>query len=107
MYNSLIKEMLTKLSKEDAEILPTQIRYKVGDSFSTVEVYISKERISFKVFGDAYIVAMVKWLQLRLQGGENIEKISIEYLIELFELPEVKYRNAIQLIELIEKLNER
>ncbi|QIV94642.1 hypothetical protein [Allofrancisella frigidaquae] len=106
MYNSLVKEMLSKISVDDAEILPTQVKYNVSDNFLTVEIYVSKEKTSFKVFGDAYITAMAKWLQLKLQANESV-KVSLEDLIDIFGLPEIKYRNAVQLIELIEKLNER
>ena len=107
MYNQLVKQLLSQTTIEDADILDEQKKYSVSDNFSTIEFYISTSKVSFKVYGDAYIVAMVKWLQLKLQNGDDIDNIDIESLVKEFDLPDVKQRNAIQLMDLIEKINDR
>ncbi|MBK2106433.1 hypothetical protein [Francisella philomiragia] len=105
MYNDLVKKLLAEVNFEDAVILPKQVKYCVIDNFSVVEVYISEEKISFRVYGDAYMLAMIKWLQHKLQHKADIKKISLQELVKEFDLPEFKYRNASQIIELIEKIN--
>ena len=107
MYNDLVKKMLAKISLDDAKTFPDQKKYSVEDNFSTLEIYVKDGKVSFRVFGDGYILAMMKWLQIQLQSKQNISNISLESLISLFELPELKYRNALQIVELIEKINER
>ncbi|AIT09012.1 hypothetical protein LO80_02810 [Candidatus Francisella endociliophora] len=106
MYNNLVKELLAEVKKEDSNVFSEQQKYSVWDKFSTIEIYISESMVSYRVFGDAYIVAMAKWIQNKIQKKEDLRKINIESIILDFELPEVKYRNALQLIELIEKVNE-
>ncbi|APC91307.1 MULTISPECIES: hypothetical protein [Francisella] len=105
MYNDLVKNLLAKVKVEDAVILTQQTKYVVSDSFSTVEVYICDKKVSYRVYGDAYILAMLKWLQLSLQNKQDLSQISIEKLIADFDLPEIKFRNALQIIQLIEKIN--
>lgn len=107
MYNRLVKDLLAEISSKDAIILAEHKKYQVSDSFSNIELYVSADSVSFRVFGDAYITAMVKWLQVKLQAKENLDEINLEDLITKFDLPEVKYRNAIQLMDLIEKINDR
>ena len=107
MYNSLVKDLLSKITIDDGNISPEQQKYQVKDSFSTVELYISDDMISYRAFGDAYIMAMVKFLQIKLQDRQNLKGITLESLVDDFDLPEVKYRNALQIVELIEKINER
>lgn len=48
---------------------------------------------------------MLKWLQLSLLNKQNLSQISLEKLIADFDLPQVKYRDALQIIKLIEKIN--
>ncbi|MED7788150.1 hypothetical protein [Francisella sp. 19X1-34] len=107
MYNNLVKGLLSKITVEDGNIYPEQQKYQVKDSFSTVELYVSDHEISYRVFGDAYIMAMVKFLQTKLQSKQDAKNITLENLVADFDLPEVKYRNALQIVELIEKINER
>lgn len=107
MYNSLVKDLLSKITIDDGNISPEQQKYQVKDSFSTIELYISDDMISYRVFGDAYIMAMIKFLQIKLQDRQTLKDITLESLVEDFDLPEVKYRNALQIVELIEKINER
>ena len=107
MYNRLVKDLLAEISSKDAVISAEHKKYEVSDSFSSIELYVSADSVSFKVFGDAYMTAMVKWLQIKLQAKESLDEISLEDLIAMFDLPEVKYRNAIQLMNLIEKINDR
>ena len=107
MYNSLVKELLSRVTIDDGNISPEQQKYQVKDSFSTVELYISDDMISYRAFGDAYIMAMVKFLQIKLQDKQDLKNMTLEKLVEDFGLPEVKYRNALQIVELIEKINER
>lgn len=105
MYNNLVKKLLAEVSFEDAIILPEQVKYCVIDNFSVIEMYISEKKISFRVYGGAYMLAMIKWLQNKLQHKADIKKISLQELVKEFELPEFEYRNASQIIELIEKIN--
>ena len=107
MYNSLVKDLLSKIKIEDGNIYPEQQRYQVKDSFSAVELYICDNKVSYRVFGDAYTMAMVKFLQMKLQNKQDIKNITLENLVAGFDLPEVKYRDALQIVELIEKINER
>ncbi|API86497.1 hypothetical protein [Francisella uliginis] len=107
MYNSLVKDLLSKITIDDGNILPEQQKYQVKDSFSTVELYISDDMVSYRAFGDVYVMTMVKFLQIKLQHRQNLKDITLESLIADFDLPEVKYRNALQIVELIEKINER
>lgn len=107
MYNKLVKDLLSKIKIEDGYILTEQQKYQVKDSFSSVELYISDNAISYRVFGDAYIMAMVKFLQMKLQDKQDLKDICLEKLVADFDLPEVKYRNALQIVELVEKVNER
>ncbi|WP_150466533.1 hypothetical protein [Francisella sp. SYW-9] len=107
MYNSLVKDLLSKITIEDGNIYPEQQKHQVKDSFSSVELYVSNDKISYRVLGDAYIMAMVKFLQIKLQDRQNLKDITLESLVANFDLPEVKYRNALQIVELIEKINER
>ncbi len=104
MYNKLTKDMLSKVCVKDADVYKNQKRYYVNDSFSNIEIYIGESDISYRVQGDAYIVAMTKWLQLKLVRTEYLQDITLEYLVELFDLPEVKFRNAVQVLELIEQI---
>ncbi|WP_395167129.1 hypothetical protein [Francisella salimarina] len=105
MYNDMLKKFLLDVNFDDAIILPEQIRYEVKDSFSTIQMYICDKKISFRVYGDAYVVAMTKWLQQKLKSKYDIKQITIQQLVDKFNLPDFKYRNASQLIELIEKIN--
>ncbi|ABK90125.1 hypothetical protein [Francisella tularensis] len=105
MYNDLTRELLRQVKFEDGIILAEQTKYSVSDSFSTVEIYICDKRVSYRVYGDAYILAMLKWLQLSLLNKQNLSQISLEKLIADFDLPQVKYRDALQIIKLIEKIN--
>ncbi|MFT4694835.1 MAG: hypothetical protein ACI8TE_001757 [Francisella sp.] len=106
MYNQLTKKMLSKVSMQDAEIFENQKRYSIRDNFSTVEIYVSDTAVSYRVQGDGYIVAMTKWLQLILANNENLKDVTLESLVEAFDLPEIKFRNAVQILELIEMINE-
>ena len=106
MFNSLTKNMLSQVSKSDGEINVSQICFCVSDSFSTIEMYISEDKVSFRVSGEPYIVAMSKWLQCELQNGSDLSSISLQYLVKLFEIPVLKYRSAMMMIDLIEKINE-
>lgn len=105
MYNDLVKRLLADIKKEDGCILPGQQKYVVSDNFSTVEIYVLENKVSFRVSGDAYILSMVKWLQLKIQNQEDIKNISLESLVDTFDLPEIKYRNALQIVQLIERIN--
>ncbi|ASG67571.1 hypothetical protein fh0823_02300 [Francisella halioticida] len=107
MYNKLVKDLLSEMKIEDSNILAEQQKYQVKDSFSSVELYISDNAISYRVFGDTYIMAMVKFLQIKLQNKHKLRNITLDKLVTDFDLPEVKYRNALQIVELIEKINER
>ncbi|QIW09875.1 hypothetical protein [Francisella sp. LA112445] len=107
MYNNLVKDLLSKIMIKDGDIYPDQQKYQVKDSFLTVELYISDDKISYRVLGDAYIMAMVKFLQIKLQDKQELKNITLESLVADFDLPEVKYRNALQIVELIERINER
>ncbi|MGQ4002260.1 hypothetical protein QIW31_04360 [Francisellaceae bacterium CB299] len=106
MYNQFTKEMLSKVSMQDAEIFENQKKYSVRDNFSTVEIYVSDTAVSYRVQGDGYIVAMIKWLQLMLINNKNLKDITLNGLVEIFDLSEVKFRNAVQILELIEMINE-
>ena len=106
MYNQMTKDMLAKVCVKDTNIHENQKKYSVKDNFSTIEVYINEENISYRVQGDAYIIAMIKWLQLKLIGKEILINMTLENLVEIFDLPEVKLRNGVQILELIEKINE-
>lgn len=106
MYNNLVKELLSQIKKEDAIINTGQKQYSVSDNFSAIEIYISNDNVSYRVFGDAYLMAMVKWLQIKIQNKKYLRNITIESIVSEFDLPEIKYRNALQIIELIEKINE-
>ena len=106
MYNQITKELLSKVCIKDAEINKNQKKYSVKDNFSTIEIYVSNDSVSYRVQGDGYIIAMTKWLQIRLTNNENLKTITLESLVETFDLPEVKLRNAVQILELIEMLNE-
>ena len=106
MYNPITKEMLSKVSIEDGKICEHQNKCSVCDSFSTIEFYVSATRVSYRVQGDAYIVAMTKWLQLMLINGDSLKDITLEKIVEIFDLPEVKFRSAVQIFEIVEKINE-
>ena len=106
MYNQFTKEMLSKVSMQDAEIFENQKKYSVRDNFSTVEIYVSDTAVSYRVQGDGYIVAMIKWLQLMLINNKDLKDITLNGLVEIFDLSEVKFRNAVQILELIEMINE-
>ena len=105
MYNDLTRQLLKQVKFEDGIILAEQTKYSISDSFSTVEIYICDERVSYRVYGDAYSLAMLKWLQLSLLNKQNLSQISLENLIVDFDLPQAKYKNALQIIQLIEKIN--
>ncbi|AEE26615.1 hypothetical protein [Francisella hispaniensis] len=106
MYNDLTRQLLKQVKFEDGIILAEQAKYSVSDSFSTVEIYICDERVSYRVYGDAYSLAMLKWLQLSLLNKQNLSQIfSLENLIADFDLPQARYRNALQIVQLIEKIN--
>ncbi|APD50297.1 hypothetical protein [Francisella hispaniensis] len=105
MYNDLTRQLLKQVKFEDGIILAEQAKYSVSDSFSTVEIYICDERVSYRVYGDAYSLAMLKWLQLSLLNKQNLSQISLENLILDFDLPQARYRNALQIVQLIEKIN--
>ena len=106
MYNKLTKEMLSKVSMQDAEIFENQKKYSVRDNFATVEIYVSDTAVSYRVQGDGYIVSMTKWLQLMLANNESLKDITLESLVEAFDLPEIKFRNAVEILELIEMIDE-
>jgi len=106
MYNEITKELLLKVCIRDAEIDSNQKKYSVKDNFSAIEIYMGKTKVSYRVQGDGYIVAMVKWVQLKLIDRELLKDISLENLVDIFDLPEIKLRNAVQILELIEMLNE-
>lgn len=105
MYNDLVKQLLTQVKFEDSIILAEQAKYSISDNFSTVEIYICDKRVSYRIYGDAYSLAMLKWLQISLQNKQNLSQISLEKLIADFDLPQVRYRDGLQIIQLIEKIN--
>ena len=107
MYNSEVKKMLRLISKEDAVIDSDQIRYSVGDGFSTIDIYVSVNKVSFRVYGDAYVLAMTKWLQLELKNNEDISELSLECLVDKFDIPTNKIRDAVQILDLVEQVNEK
>lgn len=106
MYNEIVKEMLSKVNMKDAVFCKSQKKYSVSDNFSTIEIYVRDTTVSYRVQGDAYIIAMTKWLQLELINNESLENITLEDLVKIFDLPDIRLRNAIQILELIEKINE-
>ena len=106
MYNDFTKDMLRNISINDGVIESNQKRYVVSDNFSHVELYIGSE-ISFRVKGDAYLTAMIKWVVTAIRDKKNIYNITLEELVNKFAIPEYKVRNAVQIIELIEKIDER
>lgn len=105
MYNDKIKSLLSQISEKDGIITLDQKLYKVEDSFSTIEMYIGKD-ISFRVWGDPYVMAMTKWLQCELKAKRLLSDIQLEELINLFSIPDVKIRGAVQVMELIDKIYE-
>ncbi|MFC4891913.1 hypothetical protein ACFPDQ_02490 [Pseudofrancisella aestuarii] len=105
MYNSKVKNLLSQVSEKDGIIAVGQKLYKVEDSFSIIEMYVGKE-ISFRVWGDPYILAMTKWLQCELKIKAHLSGLKLEELISLFSIPDTKIRGAIQIMELIDKIYE-
>jgi hypothetical protein len=107
MLNDITKQMLSQISQSDGDINSSQICYLVSDSFSTVEMYISVDNVSFRVSSEPYIVAMSKWLQLKIKNGDDITYLTLGTLVDSFEIPKLKYRSAMLILDLIEKINER
>ncbi len=106
MYNDFTKGILKSISINDGAIESNQKLYVILDNFSHVELYIGN-KISFRVKGDAYLTAMIKWVATAIQDKKNIHNITLEELVNKFAIPEYKIRNAVQIIELIEKIDER
>jgi len=106
MYNKNVMMYLNSININDSIIDSDQIKYGVNDGYSCVDIYIG-ERVSFRVFGDAYITAMTKWLAESIHNKINIKDTDLVQLVEKFEIPKYKIRNAVQILEVIEKINER
>ena len=102
----MVRDMLSKVSIKDTNIYKNQKKYSIHDNFSSIEIYISNSKISYRVKGDVYIIAMTKWLQLMLINNEMLKNITVKNLVKIFNLPQVKIRNAIQIYELVEQINE-
>lgn len=104
MYTELMKNCLRNICQSDAKVDEDQSMYAVNDAFASIELYTSSNKVSFKVKGDAYITAMVKWLQVRMLAGENISLLTLKTFTKKFNLPENKVRNAALMMELIEQI---
>ncbi|QLE78547.1 hypothetical protein FLM55_01835 [Francisella sp. Scap27] len=104
MYSDTMKDCLEAIKVTDAQVSAEQLKYSVRDGYAEIELYISSKRISYRVKGDPYIIAMVKWLQIYLSNNNGIFKLSLNTFIEKFELPDNKLRNAILMMELVEQL---
>lgn len=103
MYSDIMKDCLETIKVTDAQVSAEQLKYSVRDGYAEIELYISSKRISYRVKGDPYIIAMVKWLQIYLSNNDTF-KLSLNTFIEKFELPDNKLRNAILMMELVEQL---
>ena len=107
MYNNNIINNLKTICKEDTVFFKNQSKYAVADGFSKVEFYIDEKKFSYRVSGDAYITAMTKWLQKCLINSNDLSLITLPYLIEYFGIPQHKVRNAMQIINIIKKINAK
>jgi len=101
-YNQTVLYWMKKITKCD--IIPVSARptFKVEDGLNSIEFLLNDKSIAFKVYGNAYLIAMVKWLQNFLKKKRNIEEIEISRIKKEFELPENKIMDAILLIRLVE-----
>jgi hypothetical protein len=97
---------LDSININDSIIDIDQIKYSVNDGYSCVDIYIG-EKVSFRVSGDAYLTVMTKWLAESIYNNIDIKDTDLVRLVEKFEIPEYKIRNAVQILEVIEKINER
>lgn len=103
--NPLIEKLLAEISEHDATSDTVLATYQVGDS--TMQVVLSiGEQVTFKVHGDPYLMAMVKWLQRKLTDGEHqyLQSLTMPLLVEIFALPEFKHKNALLILQLIDKI---
>jgi len=107
MYNQKVRNLLKKISKQDAIILPTQKKHSVSGRDMQIDLFVDSERVSFQVYGDAYLLALVKFLQLELENAfqDNTSlELDVEILVNSFAIPEKKYTNITLILELLEKV---
>ena len=103
MYNKNVYKYLSSITEDDSIILENQTIYICDYDYSKLEFYISNKKISFRVLGDAYLTCMAKWLQINILD-ESIKNTSIQYLVEIFEIPNNKLINATIILEMIKKV---
>ncbi|WP_119344361.1 hypothetical protein [Facilibium subflavum] len=109
MYNETVLHYLAQISMNDR--LPKDKKHqgvKVGDGMQQVIFYHGHHKVYFAVVGSAYLMAMTKWVQLKLQqkDWQALKAQDIKSLVEKFDLPVFKRQDALLILQLIEKLKD-
>jgi NifU-like protein involved in Fe-S cluster formation len=62
----------------------------------------------FQVLGCGYMIALVAWLSERVVAGEfaRLENLTMQQLVDEFELPKHKHHSAMCLLDIIKQLSE-
>lgn len=103
--NHKIEQLLSQVSLADAMPQNTVASYQIGEGSMQVVLHVG-ETVTFKVHGDPYLIAMVKWLQQQLIAGKHqqLRASTMVELTEFFALPEYKEKNALLILQLIDKI---
>ena len=100
-----VEQLLAQVSLADAMPQNTVASYQSGEGSMQVVLHIG-ETVTFKVHGDPYLIAMMKWLQQQLIIGKHqlLRALTMVELTEMFALPEHKQKNALLILQLIDKI---
>ena len=62
----------------------------------------------FQVLGCGYMIALVSWLSEKIVAGEfaKLENLTMQQLVDEFELPKHKYHSAICLLDICKQLSD-
>jgi NifU-like protein involved in Fe-S cluster formation len=62
----------------------------------------------FQVMGCGYMIALVSWLSERIVAGKfaTLENLTVQQLVDEFELPKHKYHSAMCLLDISQQLSD-
>ena len=106
IYNTQVLEWITRISEEDyLSSSSFSQAYFVGGSSGKIYFDSSATPPKFAITGSAYLIAMVKWLQHQFVNNKHLlYHYDFPLLIKVFSLPPSKRRDALLLLELVEKI---
>ena len=107
MYNQQVLQWLLKINEDDClELDQSSVVITAGSDYQQVVFGEIDKKYYFCVIGSPYLMAMTKWLQEQLNTSPamSLEHYDVTQLVDLFELPQHKRKDALLIVQLIEQL---